>query len=63
MSYRKTATIEPRFTKAMSLNLSSERNDKRLPSVYEGRRKKPPKNKDNFDKYYIHPTLRYKMKN
>lgn len=46
----------------MSLTIPSERKPSRLPSIFESRDKKK-KNKDNFDKYYIHPTLRYKLKN
>ena len=49
-------------SKAMSVSTPSERDSSKLPSIYENREKKK-KNKDNFDKYYIHPTLRYKLKN
>jgi hypothetical protein len=56
-----TRTLQPRTHKSFSVSLSSERSGGKLPVLQLSsleRRKAP----NNFDRYYIHPALRYRVR-
>ena len=63
MSYRKHSLIEQRTNKTISASIATDRSIHNLPPVLAKSGEKNKKKIDNFDRYYIHPTRRYKLKN